>query len=51
MSVHFRGVCYRTPNVVCEVPCETKWNKTQPNLTLRGWATKIEVLDDSITIT
>lgn len=43
MSVHFRGKCYRTKNVVCKPPCETKWNKRQPNIVMQGWATKIEI--------
>lgn len=50
MSVHFKGKCYRTKNVECEVPAETKWNKTQPQLTLRGWATSIDVQEDKIII-
>lgn len=51
MSVHFRGVCYRTKSVECLVPCETKWNKTQPNLVMRGFASEIECTQDLIKIT
>jgi hypothetical protein len=50
MSVHFRGVCYRTKNVVCDSPTETKWNKKQPQLTLRGWAKEIIVKEKEDTI-
>jgi len=52
MSVHFRGTCYRAKNIICDVPTETKWNKTQPHLVVRGWAEKIEIneSEDSITI-
>ncbi len=50
MSVHFKGQCHRTPNVVCAVETETKWNKTQPKLILRGWATDINIYDDKIVI-
>lgn len=50
MSVHFRGSCYVTPNVVCMVPCETKWNKRQPNLVMKGKANQIIVENDRILI-
>lgn len=50
MSVHFRNTCYKVQNVVCEVPTETKWNKTQPNLIVRGWCNEIEVKDNLIII-
>lgn len=50
MSVHFRGKCYRTPNVDCQVPCETKWNKRQPYLVLQGWAHEITEEPTKITI-
>jgi len=50
MSVHFRGKCYITKNVICMVSCETKWNLTQPNLVMRGWANKITEYQDCIII-
>ena len=50
MSVHFRGTCYRAKNIICESPTETKWNKTQPHLTVRGWAKEIEINEDTDTI-
>jgi len=50
MSVHFKGSCYVTDNVVCKVPCETKWNKTQPNLVMKGKCTDIIVNEDCITV-
>ena len=50
MSVHFKGKCYRAKHVDCEVPSETKWNTHQPQLTLRGWATSIDVIGDKIII-
>lgn len=43
MSVHFRGKCYKTQNVECNVPSETHWNNTQPNLIVRGFASIIEI--------
>lgn len=41
MSVHFRGACSTVDDVECKVPCETKWNKTQPMLVMRGWANNV----------
>ena len=43
MSVHFRGTCMKADNIVCSVPCETKWNKRQPNLVMQGFASEVEV--------
>lgn len=45
MSVHFRKQCIPVDNVVCNVPCETKWNKRQPHLVMRGFASKLEVIE------
>jgi hypothetical protein len=36
MSVHFKGVCHVATDVVCNVPCETKWSKRQPQLVMKG---------------
>jgi hypothetical protein len=46
MSVHFRGKCYKVDDIECRVGCETKWNKTQPNLVLRGWASEVIIEDN-----
>ena len=43
MSVHFRGTCYIVNQVICKVPCETKWNKRQPRLVMRGFATNLGI--------
>ena len=51
MSVHFRGKCMRVDNVDCKVPCETKWNKRQPQLVMRGWAKSVEIRDGTAVIT
>lgn len=45
MSVHFRGICYVVDNVVCMAPCETKWNRTQPRLIMRGFASDLTIKD------
>ena len=51
MSVHFKGVCHVVDNIVCNVPCETKWNKRQPYLVMRGFASKVEFKDNVAYIT
>lgn len=50
MSVHFKGVCYKTNNVICNVPTNTKWNKTQPQLVIQGFASELEIKDQMIII-
>ena len=49
MSVHFRGKCTLVDDVVCNLPCESKWNKTQPKLVMRGFCKGVEVLTDKRT--
>lgn len=43
MSVHWKGACSVVDDVQCDVPCETKWNKTQPMLVMRGFATDVTI--------
>ena len=52
MSFHFKNEkCIVVDNVICNVPCETKWNiKSQPNLVMRGWAKGYTVKDNIVTI-
>lgn len=50
MSVHFRDKCLVTNEVVCEVPCETKWSNRQPKLVMQGFASDIVIDEDKITI-
>jgi len=50
MTVHFRGECNITENVECRVPCETKYNKSQPRLVMRGFAHSIDIQKDKIII-
>ena len=45
MTVHFKKACIAVDDVICTAPCESKWNDTQPRLVMRGWATKVEVVD------
>lgn len=50
MTVHFKGKCLSAKNVICNVPCESKWNKEQPLLVMRGMATDLIIEDELITI-
>ena len=51
MSVHFRGKCYRSKNVICNVPTETHWNNSQPRLVVRGFCKDIEINEERDLIT
>ncbi len=46
MSVHYRGVCNIVDDIMCFAPCNTKWNKTQPNLVMEGFSSKVEIIDN-----
>lgn len=45
MTVHFKGTCSIVDNVVCNVPCNTKWNKIQPQLVMQGFAKEVLIQD------
>lgn len=45
MSIHFKKSCTVVDDIQCEVPCNTKWNKTQPYLVMQGFATSVEIID------
>jgi hypothetical protein len=49
MTVHFRGKCHTVKHVRCLVPCETKWNPTQPNIVMQGFAHDVTI--DTVTDT
>ena len=51
MTIHFRGKCLRVKNVVCNVPCSTKWSENQPYLVMKGKCKNVEIKDDVGTIT
>lgn len=50
MTVHFKNKCYACKNVVCNVPCETKYNKEQPRLVLQGFCSEVVINENTITI-
>ncbi len=43
MSVHFDKTCTKVDDVECFVPTETKWNKIQPQLVIRGFAKEVVI--------
>ncbi len=51
MSVHFRNSCQVVDNVICNVPCETKWKPTQPRLIMQGWAQCVNIENNIAKIT
>jgi len=50
MTVHHMGACHSVNNIICNVACETKWNKEQPNLVMRGWCNEIQFNENKIAI-
>ena len=50
MTVHFMGTCNIVDDIECKVPCETKWNKSQPQLVMRGFANNVHILDNKAII-
>ncbi len=43
LTLHWENKCIPIKDVDCRVPVETKWNKEQPRVVLRGYATTIEI--------
>ena len=43
MTVHFKKQCLLCKDVICLVPTETKWNKTQPMLVVQGFASSVRM--------
>jgi hypothetical protein len=43
MSIHFKKSCTVVDNIECRVPCQTKWNKTQPQLVMQGFASNVKI--------
>ena len=46
MTVHWKNSCIPVNDIVCYAPLESKWNKRQPQLVLRGWASDVCVKDN-----
>lgn len=47
MTIHFKKECTIVKNIVCHTTCESKWNKSQPYLTMRGWSSQIKILEET----
>jgi len=43
MTVHFRNKCIVVKHIRCDVPVETKWNKAQPRIVMRGWCHAVQL--------
>jgi hypothetical protein len=50
MTVHFKGQCIPAFDVECKVKCETKRNKTQPHLVIRGFCKNVEIVNNTAII-
>jgi len=50
MTVHFKGQCIPCKNVICNVNTETKWNKTQPQLVMQGFAKTVRFTDNETVV-
>ena len=50
MTLHFKGQCIPVYDIECRVKCETKRNKTQPNLVLRGFCKDVLIEDNKAII-
>jgi hypothetical protein len=46
MTIHYMGVCHDVKDVICQAPCETKWNLRQPYLVMQGFTNEVELTGD-----
>jgi hypothetical protein len=46
MNIHFKKSCIVVDDIICEVPCETKWKKSQPNLVMQGFCTEVNIINN-----
>ena len=51
LSIHYNKSCTKVNNIICNVPTESKWNNTQPNLVLRGYCNDITYHTTDVGIT
>lgn len=47
LTVHFKKSCIDVQDIVCRTESYSKWNKTQPNLVMRGFAESVTVFNDT----
>lgn len=46
LTIHWKNKCIPVRAIKCLVPTETKENKTQPRIVLRGWAESITITNE-----
>ncbi len=51
MSIHFRNSCTVVDNIDCKVACQTKWKPTQPRLVMQGYASNVQIINNTAIIT
>lgn len=49
-SVHFRDKCHFVESIDCKVSTESKTNKTQPFVVMRGFAHTVNIKNNKATI-
>lgn len=49
-SVHFRGKCHFVENIDCHAKTESKTNKTQPFVVMRGFANTVNIVNKKAVI-
>jgi hypothetical protein len=47
LTVHFKGACLPTDDLVCDVPTQSKHNKRQPRVVIQGWATGVTISEEN----
>lgn len=47
LTLHYNKSCIPVKNVVCNVKLETKWNKQQPRVVLRGFSKDIKIINNT----
>lgn len=50
MSVHFKGKCTVVDDIICLVPCGTKWRNTQPKIVMQGFAENVIINNNKAVI-
>lgn len=50
ITVHYRGTCYITNNLICNVPTYSKFNKIQPNFIMQGYTGDFNINKSNIII-
>ena len=46
LTLHYRDECIGVDDIDCRVSCETKWNKNQPHLVMRGFSKSVTYYEE-----